>query len=351
MTGEYVGPLLIGGRYGHHADHSGYERSFVGVGTPLVSTSWRWQSWRIEPVVARLAKSEIYSSGAFVTELRNAPSILRRRHAQFHYIYGETDAWLLPSFAARTKQPFRFSASLHLPPERFRELSFDFRRLRNANHLILVSESQVELVTEALPGTPTTVVPINVDSEFFTPTAPEDADEAAPFYLCVGSHLRDHALLVESFDAARTHVRLRTKGPALRLLLVGAPPEVCKLAGRHDDVEIVGRISDEELRTLYRRCVATVLPLRHATASLAALEALSCGAHIITTEHAGTREYLREFAVYLPPSDSRLLSDAMIAALEAPTTNESVKASRHSHAATFDETIAQARMRTLFQSL
>jgi phosphatidyl-myo-inositol dimannoside synthase len=104
----------------------------------------------------------------------------------------------------------------------------------------------------------------------------------APFALIVArmaseERYKGHDLLLEIWP------EVRRQAPAAKLLIVGGGDDRPRLeakrdaAGLRDAVEFAGRISDDELRRLYRDCRFFVMPSRHEGFGLVFLEAMRAG--------------------------------------------------------------------------
>ena len=63
--------------------------------------------------------------------------------------------------------------------------------------------------------------------------------------------------------------------------------------------EILGRVSDEELRTIYQRTKVVCLPSLYEGVGLSAMEGLANGAKIIITSVGGTTDYFSQHVVYV----------------------------------------------------
>jgi glycosyltransferase involved in cell wall biosynthesis len=119
-----------------------------------------------------------------------------------------------------------------------------------------------------------------VDTAFYTP------DGAHPDrYFLIVSALVPYKRLDVAIDAAR-----QARVP---LKLVGAGPEEARLrahaAREQADVQFLGRRSDEELRTLYRRARALVFPGEE-DFGIVPVEAQACGRPVIAFARGGVLE-------------------------------------------------------------
>lgn len=149
----------------------------------------------------------------------------------------------------------------------------------------------------------TGVIPCGVDLERFGgPRSPS----AEPTILFVGTYenRKRGRLLVEAF---RSVVRQRV--PDARLLMV------CSDAPSSEGVEVLGRVTDEELARLYRRAWVFCLPSSYEGFGVPYIEALAAGCPVVATPNPGSREVLADgaFGVLAEPEDlGAALSDLLL---------------------------------------
>jgi len=128
--------------------------------------------------------------------------------------------------------------------------------------------------------------------------------------------------LVRAFADA---VRFVAGSPRLRLVVAGDGParaSMLRLAGElgvGDRVELLGHRSREELRALYARAHAFVLPSERESFGIAALEARAAGLPVVAMLESGVRDFIRQGADGLLARDQAELSRFMSRmALDAP---------------------------------
>jgi glycosyltransferase involved in cell wall biosynthesis len=119
-----------------------------------------------------------------------------------------------------------------------------------------------------------------VDVDFFTPA---DA-RPEPYFLAVSALVPYKRLDV----AIRAAQRL-----GVRLLIVGTGPDRARLhALAGSNVEFLGSVTQDDLRSLYRRAQALVLPAEE-DFGIAPVEAMACGRPVVALNRGGATETVR----------------------------------------------------------
>jgi glycosyltransferase involved in cell wall biosynthesis len=341
--------LIVGQRYEHHASKSGYERCYENVGSHIAGTTQRWSNSpfvaKFEYALCERSGNEFYSLAAFVAELRALYRLARKPYVGIHQIYADTDAWLLPKAAEYFN--FRYTGVIHLPGSLLN--AHNRIELFRQHSVVVVCESYRETLRPRISDERIVYIPIGVDSTFFHPT---ESMPKGVYALCVGAHLRDFDLLfsiwshVERNSASKESA---ANAPLPRLVVVGCPEEVIRSSKlyAHERVEFADRKTDRELRKLYQEAKAVILPFQEPTASTAMLEALASGAPIITNDLAPTREYLGPFGVFVADRDPADWAEQVERVLRTPM-DPLLVAGRAKHAAKFDFTQIQQRVRDLY---
>jgi glycosyltransferase involved in cell wall biosynthesis len=139
----------------------------------------------------------------------------------------------------------------------------------------------------------------------FLESRPQEPDEP-PYVLHLASgDPRDNTdLVVRAFATGKTS--------GLRLVLVGTPD---RLRGRLErvvpELEIVGWVSDERLRELYRGALAFAHPTKYeAYAGLPVLEAMAVGTPVVVLDAPGSTEAVEGIGIVIPKEDPDLLAEA-----------------------------------------
>jgi glycosyltransferase involved in cell wall biosynthesis len=204
------------------------------------------------------------------------------------------------------------------------------RAALHAGVLICVSEATSDrLQASCEVRAPIVVAPHGVDHHRFAPTEPAPgADLAAlagigvptdrPLAVFIGTlePRKGVAALVAAFDvAAGTHRDA--------VLVLGgqmgwglAETERTLGAARHADRIIrTGYLPDEAVPALLRRASLVVYPALEEGFGLPALEALACGAPLVTTEGSAMAEMAQGAATLVAPGDVAMLTEALLSGL------------------------------------
>jgi glycosyltransferase involved in cell wall biosynthesis len=230
--------------------------------------------------------------------------------------------------------------------------------LRQARRILVLSEYVKQTLCDRYQVAPETILvaPPGTDPLFLLPPAPSEIEAAARllgsgrFLLYVGA-LAPHknvAGLVRAF--ARLPPRRGTE--PVRLVLTGQPvgryleltlaPLIREL-GLGDRVVLTGYVGDEMLRALYHRAAALVLPSFGEGFGLPVLEAMACGAPVVTSRGTALPETAGDAALYVDPHRPDDIAAAMGRLLEDETLRQDLIARGEKRAATFtwDRTAGQ----------
>ena len=164
--------------------------------------------------------------------------------------------------------------------------------------LSAVSSVVAEQVARWIPGASVGVLPNGLDTSFWRalPSAAPEREVVFASAIRLSRKKRPMRLIRAFADA----VRFVAGSPAMRLVVAGDGPErraVRRLAdelGVGDRVKLVGHLSRTDLRDLYARAHAFVLPSERESFGIAALEARTAGLPVIAMLASGVRDVVRQ---------------------------------------------------------
>jgi glycosyltransferase involved in cell wall biosynthesis len=131
-------------------------------------------------------------------------------------------------------------------------------------------------------GREAVVVPPPVDADFFTP-GPDPGDGGYDLVVSALAPYKRLELVLEAY-----------RGTGRPLLLVGDGPEGPRLrAAAPPEVRFLGRVDDEELRSLYRGCRAVLMPGVE-DFGIVPVEAMACGRPAVVFGEGGGAETVED---------------------------------------------------------
>lgn len=198
------------------------------------------------------------------------------------------------------------------------------RAAAHADMVVCDAEAVARRVRDLLdPKCPVEVVPIGVDHGRFRPDGDVAEDESAigalgvraPYVAFLGTFepRKGVGLLARAFDL------IAGRHPDLQLVLAGGRgwgeseiQQAIDSARHRDRILLPGYVPDDAVPALLRRAVAVAYPSLEEGFGIPALEALACGAPLITTAGSVMHDFAGDAATVVPAGDV----DALAAALD-----------------------------------
>lgn len=198
----------------------------------------------------------------------------------------------------------------------------DLRRLRQADRLVAISEATKRDAVRLLGLHPNriSVVHLAVDEALFHPIDPDQARAHVerhygidrPFFFYAGGFdpRKNVEGLIAAFRAADLGEHLlaiagSVDGGGARLQAAFAGDAIA------DRIRWLGYLPVEELRFLYAASVALAFPSLYEGFGLPVLEAMRCGAPVLTSQRSSLPEVAGDAALYADPTSPSELADAL----------------------------------------
>jgi glycosyltransferase involved in cell wall biosynthesis len=202
---------------------------------------------------------------------------------------------------------------------------------RRARRVLTVSEASKRDILRfcRVPADRVTVIPNAIDDRFRV-APPEDEVERIrerfqlhePFVLYVGN-VKPHKNLERLIQAVH---HLHENGyDELKLLVIGS--DISKYAtlrraihayNLHRYVRFLGFVPDRTLNILYRLTSVFAFPSLYEGFGLPPLEAMACGAPVVTSNTSSLPEVVGDAAVLVDPTDSRAIAEGLAHVLADP---------------------------------
>jgi glycosyltransferase involved in cell wall biosynthesis len=192
--------------------------------------------------------------------------------------------------------------------------------MRRARAVITLSEASKRDILRFYPFTAGKVHVIPLGPGQVGTVEPDDAAATRyslnqPFFLAVGTlqPRKNLVRLISAYTAARERGEIDA-----RLLIVGRAAwqhsEVYQIAQQSRycaDVVFTGYLSDAALAALYRQCLAFVYPSLYEGFGLPVLEAMACGAPVITSATSSLPEVAGDAALLVDPYSTSQIREAL----------------------------------------
>lgn len=226
------------------------------------------------------------------------------------------------------------------------------RSLRRAAVLVAASQATAAELAHVLPDVAARIRVVYPGIDGFSPGA---ASRKTPYLFHLSSSdPRDNT---ETVLAA--YARLRARVPAAPVLVLAgglgareAPigGEIARL-GLAGSVEVLGRVSDEELVDLYRGATAYVDASLFEGFGYQVLEAMACGAPVVASNVTSIPELTGDAALLCEPDSSEQFADALARVIEEPGLAERLRGAGPARAREFTWQASARGLRAVFDEV
>ncbi len=190
--------------------------------------------------------------------------------------------------------------------------------LKRAHANVFVSELEYQQVPQHLPTSNPSFCPLIVDTKLYSPGSALRED----FVLTVAWMRDDNAIRKCIPEVVKAAHLIHREHPHIRFVVAGEKESYYPILeqmvtelGAKDYISFPGVISQEEKIDLMRRCKVYLQPSRFEGFGLAILEAMSCGASIVTSPVGAVPEVVGETARLVDGTSPEAIAEAVSALL------------------------------------
>ncbi|MEO1395134.1 MAG: glycosyltransferase family 1 protein [Cyanobacteria bacterium J06634_5] len=226
-------------------------------------------------------------------------------------------------------QPEMYKGLAILPFISLNTWRWSVKQMKQADHIIAVSEHTALDVTRCLQVTPEKITAIpNAVSEHFSPASSQEVEQ---FRQQQGLSAETLSLLNIGSNNPRKNVSAILK--TVRRLISHQQPvhfwkagsdftaeqqAFIKIHQLDAHVSYVGRIDDEQLKQLYSAADVLLAPSLYEGFGLTVLEAMACGTPVITADRTSLPEVAGDAAILVDPEDEGAITAAIEKLIQNP---------------------------------
>ena len=273
------------------------------------------------------ANRKPYSSWSAFLEAKAILAILLYRPVIVHFMYGDHDLFYTLKLAKLLG--IKISATFYFSVNELSKKIPDKSYFTNIDLVFATGKYQKSYLEKFIKKENIYLLPLGVDTDFFSPSGKIVNSISNPKILQVGKNRRDWKLAKSVF------LQLKELFPLLTVNMVGCY-EKRTFFKKYDWIIFHPVINDNQLRFLYRESAILLLPLEDGGSSNSLNEALACGVPVVTNNVPNLIDYTDSDCVHMgKPGDSESMVKACSKLLNNPEyRNEKCLATR-AHALKF----------------
>jgi glycosyltransferase involved in cell wall biosynthesis len=286
-------------RWHHHTASGGYDRLAYAIGATVIK---RKELSGIPSRVARKIWNVRTDTTAYLLDYRFEDWLAEQQLLVrclvdppdvVHVLYGDEQLDLLLRWRKLLRCPL--IVTFHLPAERVsrRFEYFQSEEINGIDAAIVLARSEIAEFQRWLGADKVVYVPHGIDTAQFRPDDRKLICNTLKL-LVVGDHMRDWDVMHRVIDEAnRSHLDVQFD--------VVVRSQLFPYFTGCSNITLHSEIAEAKLIELYRAADALFLPVKHAIANNAVLEALACGTPVIATDVGGIPDYITRDCGWLIP--------------------------------------------------
>jgi glycosyltransferase involved in cell wall biosynthesis len=205
--------------------------------------------------------------------------------------------------------------------------------LADAN--VFTSEMELREIPRMFPVRNPSFIPLTIDHDAYSP----NGDRSDSLVVTVGWLQQPNATRKCLAEVIRAAALVHERRPDVQFVVAGAKGNWADAAAslvhelRGDDyIRLPGSISRDDKIRLMQECAVYLQPTRYEGFGLAILEAMSCGAPVITSPEGAVPEVAGDAALFVDGTSPASIADALLQCLDSPPLREQMSQKARSRA-------------------
>ena len=229
------------------------------------------------------------------------------------------------------------------------------RAFAMADANVFVSEMELAQIPAQFPVRNPVYIPHCVDDVTYSPSGTRRPD----LVFTVGWLQQPNATRKCLPEIIRAAALVHQKRPDVRFVLAGAKgnytddaEELIRSLGADDYISLPGAVSKLEKIRLMRECAVYLQPTRYEGFGLAILEAMSCGAPVVTSRSGAVPEVVGDTALFVDGTSPNAIADGLLQYLNSsPLRDEMSRKARARAAERFPYSVRRDKLIALLERL
>jgi len=297
----------------------------------LTLTNKEVRFYRLCKWVASFAHPQNYTSQSFYLEALVVFYCIKRMFHQpiriVHYFYGDHDYFFTGPLLAFLH--IKVNATFYFSPKEYTDKYRNLNHLKHLSIIFTTGPEQHELFNNNNLSKKTRLLPLGVDTQFFTPAGPGTKKNLVFTILQSGKNRRDFPLLY------RVLKKLADQKYDICVKMIGCDIHESQFSDL-EFCQFYGHLDDQAYRNHYQSADLMVLALEDGATSNSLMEALSCGLPVLATDQPNFRYFCGPGVVLCPPPYEKNLYLQLVSFYQNPEQLLPLSQAARAHSLQFD---------------